>query len=107
MQTAMEEIATRGYAVPEVLVSTQWVADHEGDPNVVVVESNEDPLLYSSGHIPGAVEVDWTRHLNDPLTRDYLREEGFSKLMLRIGATRDSTNGSYRATNNWGACFAP
>ena len=106
MQTAMEEIATRGYAVPEVLVSTQWVADHEGDPNVVVVESNEDPLLYSSGHIPGAVEVDWTRDLNDPLTRDYLREEGFSKLMSRIGATKDSTIVFYGDKNNWWACYA-
>lgn len=106
MVTSMQEIAQRGYAVPEALVSTQWVADHREDWDVVIVESNEDPLLYASGHIPGAVEVDWTRDLNDPLTRDYLREEGFSALMSRIGATKDSTIVFYGDKNNWWACYA-
>lgn len=106
MLQSMHEIAERGYAVPEALVSTQWVADHSEDPKVVVVESNEDPLLYSSGHIPGAVEVDWTRDLNDPLTRDYLRDQQFSALMAKIGATRDSTIVFYGDKNNWWACYA-
>ena len=68
----MTEIADRGYAHPEVLVSTDWVAAHLDDPNVRIVESNEDLLLYASGHIPGAVKVDWARDLNDQLRRDYL-----------------------------------
>ncbi|HWA82398.1 MAG TPA: sulfurtransferase, partial [Fimbriimonadaceae bacterium] len=102
----MTEIGERGYARPDALVSTQWVADHRNDPGVVVVESNEDPLLYSSGHIPGAVEVDWIRDLNDPVKRDYLREEAFGALMSRIGATPESTIVFYGDKNNWWACYA-
>jgi thiosulfate/3-mercaptopyruvate sulfurtransferase len=87
----MAAIAERGYTNPDVLVDTQWVADHLDDPNVRIIESNEDPLLYPSGHIPGAVQVDWARDLNDQLRRDYLDREGFEKLMSRIGATPDTT----------------
>src|SRR3954453_1872743 len=106
MLASMEEIAERGYAVPDALVSTQWVADHKDDPNVVLVESNEDPLLYASGHVPGAVEVDWTRDLNDPLTRDYLDDTRFAELMGRIGVTPDTTIVFYGDKNNWWACYA-
>ncbi|MDX2138478.1 MAG: sulfurtransferase, partial [Chloroflexota bacterium] len=60
-------IAERGYIHADALVSTDWVAEHLDDPAVRIIESNEDPLLYPSGHIPGAVQVDWTRDLNDPL----------------------------------------
>ena len=102
----MSEIESRGYAHPDVLVSTEWVADHLQDPTVRVVESNEDPLLYSSEHIPGAVEVDWTRDLNDPVRRDYLGREGFESLMRRIGATRDTTVVFYGDRNNWWATYA-
>lgn len=101
-----QEIDQRGYAVPEILVSTQWVSEHKDDPGIVLVESNEDPLLYASGHIPGAVEVDWTRDLNDPLTRDYLQRAEFEVLMSRIGATNDSTIVFYGDKNNWWACYA-
>ena len=59
------------YAHPNVLVSTDWVAEHLNDPDVRIVESNEDTLLYASGHIPGAVHVDWTADLNDQVRRDY------------------------------------
>ena len=76
-----DPIEERGYAHPEVLVSTEWVADHLADPAVRLVESNEDTLLYASGHVPGAVEVDWTRDLNDPIRRDYLDREDFEGLM--------------------------
>ena len=62
----------KGYVHPEVLVSTAWVAEHLNDPAVRVVESNEDIMLYDIKHIPGAVQIDWQRDLNDPLTRDYL-----------------------------------
>jgi thiosulfate/3-mercaptopyruvate sulfurtransferase len=99
-------IASRGYANPDVLVSTDWVATHLTDPSVRLVESNEDTLLYPSGHIPGAVHVDWTTDLNDPLRRDYISREGFQTLMSRIGATRDTTVVFYGDKNNWWACYA-
>jgi thiosulfate/3-mercaptopyruvate sulfurtransferase len=102
----MTEIADRGYAHPEVLVSTDWVAAHLDDPSVRLVESDEDPLLYASGHVPGAVEVDWTRDLNDPLRRDYLDDQRFAELMRRIGATPDTTLVFYGDKNNWWACYA-
>lgn len=102
----MSEISDRGYAHPDVLVSTQWVADHLDDPSVRIVESNEDPLLYPSGHVPGAVEVDWTRDLNDPLRRDYLGREGFERLMRRLGIGHDTTVVFYGDKNNWWATYA-
>ena len=102
----MPEIADRGYAHPEVLVSTDWVAAHLDDPSVRLVESDEDPLLYASGHVPGAVEVDWTRDLNDALRRDYLDDERFAELMRRIGATPETTLVFYGDKNNWWACYA-
>ncbi len=102
----MSAIESRGYARPEVLVSTEWVAEHLDDPNVRIVESNEDPLLYPSGHIPGAVEVDWTRDLNHPVERDYLGREGFEALMRRLGATEDTTLVFYGDKNNWWATYA-
>ncbi len=102
----MTEIAARGYANPDSLVSTEWVAQHLDDPAVRIIESNEDPLLYSSGHIPGAVEVDWTRDLNDPIRRDYLGQEGFQALMRRIGAAQDTLVVFYGDKNNWWATYA-
>ena len=104
--TPTSEIKARGYARPETLVSTDWVADHLDDPNVRLVESNEDPLVYPSGHIPGAVEVDWTRDLNDPLRRDYLDRDGFEALARRIGITPETTVVFYGDKNNWWACYA-
>ncbi len=102
----MTDIASRGYANPDVLVTTDWVAAHLNDPNIRIVESNEDQLLYPSGHIPGAVQVDWAADLNDPLRRDYLHREGFEALMSRIGATKDTTIVFYGDKNNWWATYA-
>ncbi len=102
----MSDITKRGYAHPDVLVSTAWVAENLENPAVRIVESNEDPLLYPSNHIPGAVEVDWTRDLNDPIVRDYLEREGFAALMSRVGVTRDTTVVFYGDKNNWWACYA-
>lgn len=102
----MSEIESRGYVRPEVLVSTEWVASHLNDPGIRIVESNEDPLLYATGHVPGAVEVDWTRDLNDPVRRDYLGREGFEALMRRIGVTQDTTVVFYGDRNNWWATYA-
>ncbi len=102
----MSNINERGYAHPEVLVSTEWVAEHLNDPNVRIIESNEDPLLYPSGHIPGAVEVDWVRDLNDPLVRDYIDVARFEELMSRIGVTPEMTVVFYGDKNNWWATYA-
>ena len=102
----MSDIAARGYSHPEVLVSTDWVADHLADANVRIVESNEDALLYPSGHVPGAVQVDWTADLNDQLKRDYISRKGFEALMSRIGATPKTTIVFYGDKNNWWACYA-
>ena len=99
-------IDARGYAHPEVLVSTDWVAGHLNDPSIRIIESNEDTLLYASGHIPGAVNVDWTSDLNDQIRRDYITREGFEQLMSRIGATKDTTVIFYGDKNNWWACYA-
>ena len=99
-------IDQRGYAHPEALVSTDWVEQHLNDPSVRIIESNEDTLLYSSGHVPGAVHVDWTSDLNDQLRRDYITREGFEALMSRIGATPDTTVVFYGDKNNWWACYA-
>jgi thiosulfate/3-mercaptopyruvate sulfurtransferase len=101
-----DAIDRRGYAHPEVLVSTDWVEQHLNDPNVRLVESNEDTLLYSSGHIPGAVHVDWTSDLNDQIRRDYITREGFERLMSRIGVTPDTMVVFYGDKTNWWATYA-
>ena len=102
----MGTIEERGYASTEALVSTDWVAEHLDDPNLRIAESNEDPLLYPSGHVPGAAEVDWTRDLNNPLRRDYLDKNEFELLMKRIGVKPDTTVVLYGDKSNWWACYA-
>jgi thiosulfate/3-mercaptopyruvate sulfurtransferase len=94
------------YANPDVLVSTQWVADHSKDPKVRVVESNEDVLLYDIGHVPGAVKLDWQQDLNDPVTRDFIGPEAFAELAGRLGITPDTTVVFYGDRNNWWAAYA-
>ena len=106
MTSLVSQIEDRGYAKPSALVSTEWVEAHLGEPGIILVESNEDPLLYASGHIPGAFEVDWTRDLNDAVTRDYLQKEGFDRLMSRIGATPESVIILYGDKSNWWATYA-
>lgn len=102
----MSDINERGYANADALVSTDWVAKHGNDEGVRIVESNEDPLLYPSGHIPGAVEIDWAADLNDPLRRDYLDRDGFAALMSAKGISNDTTVVLYGDRNNWWACYA-
>jgi thiosulfate/3-mercaptopyruvate sulfurtransferase len=94
------------YVHPEVLVSTQWVNEHLTDPDVVIVESDEDVLLYEIGHIPGAVKVDWHTELNDPVVRDYIQGPAFSELMRSKGISRDSTVVIYGDKSNWWAAYA-
>jgi thiosulfate/3-mercaptopyruvate sulfurtransferase len=94
------------YAHPEVLVSTDWVQDHLHDPKVRIVESNEDVLLYDTGHIPGAVKIDWQGDLQDPLIRDYIDAPKFAALCERAGISNDTTVVFYGDKNNWWACYA-
>ncbi len=94
------------YAHPDRLVSTSWVAEHLGEPGLVVVESDEDVLLYDSGHIAGSVKVDWHTELNDTVTRDYVDGAGFAKLMGAKGIGRDDTVVIYGDKSNWWAAYA-
>ncbi|MDQ2623777.1 MAG: sulfurtransferase [Actinomycetota bacterium] len=94
------------YAHPERLVSTQWLADNLGAPGLVVVESDEDVLLYETGHIPGAVKVDWHTELNDRVVRDYVDGEGFARLLGAKGISREDTVVIYGDKNNWWAAYA-
>jgi len=102
----MSRIDERGYSHPDVLVSTDWVVEHVEDPAVRLIESNEDTLLYASGHVPGAVHVDWTADLNDQIRRDYITDGDFERLMSRIGVTPETTAVFYGDKNNWWACYA-
>lgn len=94
------------YAHPERLVTTDWLAKYLDDPRIVVVESDEDVLLYDTGHIPGAVKVDWHTELNDRTVRDYRDGPGFAELMSAKGIDRDSTVVFYGDKSNWWATYA-
>jgi thiosulfate/3-mercaptopyruvate sulfurtransferase len=99
-------ITERGYANADALVSTEWVANHLDDPKVRIVESDEDVLLYDTGHVPNAVKIDWHSDLQDPLQRDYLDAEQFAQLMRERGISRDTTVVFYGDKNNWWAAYA-
>lgn len=94
------------YVHPEVLVSTQWVADHLNDPNIKIVESDEDVLLYEVGHIENAIKIDWQTDLQDQLVRDYVDKEKFEQLLSDKGISNDSTVVFYGDKSNWWACYA-
>jgi len=97
---------TNDYAQPEYLVSTDWVAQHLDDPQIRIVESDEDTLLYETGHIPGAVKVDWFTVLQDQVRRDFLSREAFEQLNKDLGIGNDSTVVFYGDKSNWFACYA-
>lgn len=100
-------MSEKGYVHPDVLVSTDWVVDNLGNTGKIrLVESNEDVLLYSTGHIPNAVHIDWVADLNDAIRRDYLNEEQFATLMEKHGISNDTTVVFYGDKNNWWACYA-
>jgi len=94
------------YAHPERLVTTGWLAENIGTPGLVVLESNEDILLYYLEHVPGAVKIDWHTELNDPVMRDYLNGEQFAALMAKKGVSRDDTVVIYGDKSNWWATYA-
>jgi thiosulfate/3-mercaptopyruvate sulfurtransferase len=99
-------MATNGYARPEVLVDTDWVAQHLNDANVRIVEADEDVLLYEQGHIPGSVKLDWLVDVQDPVARDFVDKAGFEQLMARWGIANDTTVIFYGDKNNWYACYS-
>ncbi|WP_167139744.1 sulfurtransferase [Diaminobutyricimonas sp. TR449] len=94
------------YAHPERLVSTEWLAENLGADGLVVVESDEDVLLYETGHIPGAVKIDWHTDLNDPVARDFVHGERFAALLSSKGIARDTTVVIYGDKSNWWAAYA-
>ena len=94
------------YTHPEVLVDTEWVAQHLNDPTVRIVEADEDPLLYEVGHIPNAVKLDWHTDVQDPLRRDFVNREAFEALMRRYGISNDTTVVFYGDKNNWYAAYS-
>lgn len=94
------------YAHPERLVTIPWLLEHRTDPGVVLVESDEDVLLYETGHIPGAVKVDWHTDLNDPVIRDYVSPERFAEVAGSRGIGPDTTVVVYGDKSNWWAAYA-
>ncbi len=94
------------YANPEVLVTTEWVAEHLDDPGIRIVESDEDVILYEVGHVPGAVKVDWQTELQDQLIRDYVNAGAFEQLVSQKGIANDHTVVFYGDKSNWWATYA-
>ncbi|HJU65312.1 MAG TPA: sulfurtransferase [Gemmatimonadaceae bacterium] len=99
-------IAPKGYARPDMLVSTQWLSANLDNPKIRIIESDEDVLLYDVAHIPGAQKVDWHADLNDPLVRDYVSPEQFTKLLREKGIDESTTVIFYGDKNNWWATYA-
>ena len=100
------ETARKGYVRPEVLVTTQWLAAHLDDPKIRILESDEDVLLFDTGHIPNAQKVDWHADLNDPVVRDYISSEQFEELLRSKGIDESTTVVFYGDKNNWWATYA-
>lgn len=94
------------YANPEVLVNTDWVLEHHADPNIRVLEVNEDILLYDTGHIPGAQKIDWQGDLWDPTIREFIQPEALARLLSSLGISNDTTIVLYGDKNNWWAAYA-
>src|SRR4029077_3497344 len=94
------------YANPEALVETDWLEKHLKDGDTRIVESNEDILLYDTGHIPGAVHIDWRMDLQDQVIRDYITPQKFADLCARNGITPNTTCIFYGDKANWWACYA-
>src|SRR5438132_375523 len=98
--------STFGYAHLEALVETDWVAEHLNDPNIRIIEADEDVLLYEVGHIPGAVKLDWHVDVQDPVSRDFVDQQGFEKLMSHWGISNDTIIVLYGDCNNWYATYS-
>jgi thiosulfate/3-mercaptopyruvate sulfurtransferase len=94
------------YAHPEVLVSTQWVAEHQNDPNVRLIEVDVDTTAYDQGHIAGAVGWNWQTQLQDNIRRDLIDKATLEKLLGQSGVSNDATVVLYGDNNNWFAAYA-
>jgi thiosulfate/3-mercaptopyruvate sulfurtransferase len=90
----------------DVLVSTDWLAEHRGDENLAIAEVDENPDLYDEGHIPGAVKLHWRDDLQDPVERDLIERDEFEALMRRLGFSNDTRIVLYGDKNNWFAAYA-
>jgi thiosulfate/3-mercaptopyruvate sulfurtransferase len=97
---------SNNYAHPEALVDADWLEQHRNDEGIRIVESNEDILLYDTGHIPGAVHIDWRSDLQDPLIRDYISPAKFAALCSKHGISPETTCVFYGDKANWWACYA-
>ncbi|MDQ7859178.1 MAG: sulfurtransferase [Armatimonadota bacterium] len=95
-----------GYAKPDVLVETAWVADHLKDPTVRIVEVDVDTTAYAQGHVPGAIGFDWKSDIQNPLRRDFVDRAAFEALASRAGIANDHTVVFYGDNNNWFATWA-
>ncbi|HXF58176.1 MAG TPA: sulfurtransferase [Actinomycetota bacterium] len=95
-----------GYANPDALVETDWLAEHLDDPKVRVVEVDEDTTAYDKGHIPGAVGWNWNTDLHAPVGRDYIDQAGLQALLRKAGVNKDTTVVLYGGNNNWFAAYA-
>jgi thiosulfate/3-mercaptopyruvate sulfurtransferase len=94
------------YAQPDAVVSTEWVAARLDDPSIRIVESNEDVLLYDTGHLPGAVHIDWRADLQDQTVRDYISPAEFAAVCSKNGIGPATTCVFYGDKSNWWACYA-
>jgi thiosulfate/3-mercaptopyruvate sulfurtransferase len=94
------------YTHPDVLVSTDWVLENKDNEGIKVVESNEDILLYETGHIEGTIKLDWETELQDSLIRDYVNKDNFEALMSSKGISENDTVVFYGDRSNWWACYA-
>ena len=99
-------VASKGYAVPDVLVDADWAEQHRKDSKIKLVEVDVDTNAYNEGHIPGAIAWNWTSQLNDPLRRDIPSAEDLQKLLGQSGISNDDTILLYGDNNNWFAAFA-
>jgi thiosulfate/3-mercaptopyruvate sulfurtransferase len=90
----------------DVLVSTDWAQSNLDTPSVVFVEVDEDTSAYDTGHIPGAIKLDWKTDLQDPIKRDFVDAQQFSKLLSERGIANDDTVVLYGGNNNWFAAYA-
>ncbi len=102
----MSHHETSGYAHPETVVNTQWVADHLNDPSVRIIEVDVDTTAYDQGHIPGAVALNWKTELQDQVTRDIVPQEQLERLLSNLGVSRDTTIVMYGDNNNWFGAYA-
>ena len=99
-------IESKGYAHPEVLVSTEWLAEHLNDPDLRILEADEDVLLYDVAHVPRAQKVDWHEDLNDHVVRDYVSREQFQEILRAKGIDEKTSVIFYGDKNNWWATYA-